>query len=242
VVTLIAEMRKPTTDLLITTLFLLPIKDHPELDSALRALLESDPIRATALIARHGSPALAPAVRKALAGSAGANYCPAKENLFVYLLRVAPEEGSAADATALQQRSATNACYASMLDSIARVLHIRPRPARRKALREDPDPAVAASAAAVLSEFGPRSAEQALWDRFAIWSETWRDPAAELRAKPGANDPYQNDRMLEFKLVNGIVHAKAWKIAPADFGRLANLCVTASCRSLVGDLKRALDQ
>ena len=240
---LIAEMRKPATGLLITTLLLLPIKDHPELDSALRALLESDPIRATVLIARYGSPALAPAVRKALAGSAGANYCPAKENLFAYLLRVAPEEGSAAVAAALKQRSATDACYASMLESIARVNYTSGLgQLAEKALREDPDPAVAGSAATVLSEFGPRAAEQALWDRFAVWSEKWRDRAAELRAKPGANDPYPHDRMLEFNLVNGIVRAKAWRISPADFGRLANLCVTASCRNLVEDLQRSPNQ
>jgi hypothetical protein len=163
--------------------------------------------------------------------------------LFAYLLRVAPEEGSAAVAAALQQHGSTDACYAGMLESIARVNYTSGLgQLAEKALREDADPAVASSAAAVLSEFGPESAQQALWDRFASWSESWRDRAAELRAKPGANDPYPHDRMLEFNLVNGIARAKAWKISPAAFGRLANLCVTASCRNLVEDLQRSSAQ
>jgi hypothetical protein len=231
---LIVEIRKPATDVQASTLLLLPVKDHPELDSLLAARLESNPAQASPLIARYGSPTLAPAVRKALAGSPGANYCPVKQNLFAYLLRVVPEEGSAVVARALQQRGSGDACYASMLESIARVNYT---PAlgqlAEKAVREDPDPASAGSAATVLSEFGPESAEQALWDRLASWSERWRDRAAELRAKPGVSDPYQRDRMLEYNLTNSIAHAKTWKISPADFGRLANLCVTASCRTMV---------
>ena len=230
---LIAEMRKPATELQITTLLLLPVKDHPELDAVFSARLESNPAQASSLIARYGSPALAPAVRKALAGSAQANYCPVKENLFAYLLRVAPEEGSAAISSALQQRS-KDSCYLAMLESIARVSYT---PAlgqlAEKAIRDDPDSAVAASAAQVLSEYGPPSAEQALWDRFASWSEKWSDRAAELRATPISNDPYQTERNLEFQLASGIAHGKAWKISPADFGRLESLCVTKSCRNLV---------
>jgi hypothetical protein len=146
-------------------------------------------------------------------------------------------------AKAMQQRGSPDVCYAGMLESIARVNYT---PAlgqlAEKALQEDTEPAVAGSAATVLSEFGPQSAEQALRDRFTIWSERWRDREAELRSKPGTNDPYQRDRILEFNLANGIGRAKAWKISPADFGRLANLCVTVSCRNMVENWQRSPDQ
>ena len=192
------------------------------------------PPRAAPLIARYGGPALAPGVRRALSGSSGANYCPAKENLFAYLLRVDPEEGSAAVAKALQERGSRNACYAGVFQSIAHVNYTTELGRlAEKAVRHDPDPDVAANAASVLSEFGPETAEQALWDRFASWSETWRDRAAELRANPGANDPSQSNRMLEYALANNISHATAWKISPSDFSRLANLGVIVSCRNMV---------
>jgi hypothetical protein len=121
-----------------------------------------------------------------------------------------------------------------MLESIARVNYT---PAlgqlAEKAVRDDPDPAVAAGAAGVLSEFGSPSAEEALWDRFESWSEKWRDRAAELRASLVGNDPSQSERNLEFRLADGIAHGKAWKISAAQFVRLENLCVTASCKRLV---------
>jgi hypothetical protein len=102
-----------------------------------------------------------------------------------------------------------------------------------KTVRDDPDPEAAGGAAGLLAIHGPASAEQALWDQFESWSEKWRDRAADLGARPSPNDPYQHERMLEFTLVNGIGRAEAWKISAADYGRLAGLCVTASCRSMV---------
>lgn len=237
---LLAEIRKPATDLRTATLLLLPMKDHPELDALFTTRLASSPSRVAPLIARYGSPALAAAVRKALVGSPQANYCPVKENLLAYLLRVAPEEGAAAVVSALQKRSA-DSCYMDMLESIAQV-NYTPALGRiaEAAIRDDPSSAVAGSAAEVLSNFGPPSAEQALWDRFTSWSEKWRDQAAKLRAKLGASDPYQYDRMLEYKVANGIANGKAWQISPADFGRLANLCVTASCRNMVENWQKSL--
>ncbi|HLX43518.1 MAG TPA: hypothetical protein VKR43_08795 [Bryobacteraceae bacterium] len=236
---LIAEIRKPATDVQTSTLVLLPAKDHPELDSVLAERLESNPAQASSLIARYGSSALAPAVTKALAASPQANYCPVKENLFAYLLRVVPEEGSAAVTKTLQQRRSEDSCYTDMLAAMARVNYT---PAlgelAEKAVREDPDPVVASSAATVLSEFGPESGEQALWDRFASWSEAWRDRAAELRAKPGNDDRFQRERVLEYDLANSIAHGKSWTISPADLGRLANLCITASCRAIVENWPR----
>ncbi|HEY6347210.1 MAG TPA: hypothetical protein VIY49_37440 [Bryobacteraceae bacterium] len=230
---LISEIQKPATDLRITTLLLLPMKDHPELDAVLTARLRSNPAQASALIARYGSPAILAAVRKALNGSAQANYCPVKENLLSYLLRVAPDEGTLAVSSALQQRTG-DSCYMNMLESIARV-NYTPALGRlaEKAVSDDPDTAVAASAAQVLSEFGSLSAEQALWDRFESWSEKWRDRAAELRARLVGSDPFQSERNLEFQLANGIARGKAWKISAAQFVRLENLCVTASCKRLV---------
>jgi hypothetical protein len=239
---LISEIQKPITDLRITTLLLLPVKDHPELDAGLTARLRSNPAQASSLIARYGSPAILAAVRKALNGSPQANYCPVKENLLSYLLRVAPDEGISAVSSALQQR-ANDSCYMNMLESIARVNYM-PALGRlaEKAVRDDPDPAVAASAAGVLSEFGSPSAEQALWDRFESWSEKWRDRAAELRARPVGNDPSQPERNLEFRIADGIAHGKAWRISAAQFVRLENLCVTASCRRLVENWRSSPDR
>jgi hypothetical protein len=234
---LIVEIRKPATEVQASTLLLLSVKDHPELDSLLAARLQSNPAQASPLIARYASSTLVPAVLKALAESPGANYCPVKQNLFAYLLRAAPEEGSAVVTKALQQRGSKDVCYTGMFESIARA-NYTPALSRlaEKAVRDDVEAAVAASAAEVLSEFGPESAQQTLWDRFASWSEKWRDRAAELRPRTGASDPYQQERTLEYNLANGIGRGKAWKLLPADFGRLANLCVTASCRAMVEGL------
>jgi hypothetical protein len=165
-----------------------------------------------------------------------------RQNLLSYLLRVAPDEGTSAVSSALQQR-AKDSCYISMLESIARV-NYTPALGRlaEKAVRDDPDPAVAASAAKVLSEFGSPSAEQALWDRFEIWSEKWRDRAAEPSATPVANGPFQSKADLEFSLADGIAHGKAWKISAAQFVRLESLCVTAWCHELVENWRSSPDQ
>jgi hypothetical protein len=230
---LISEIQKPATDIRTTTLLLLPVKGYPELDAVLTARLRSNPAQASAQIARYGSPAIVAAVREALNGSPQANYCPVKENLLSYLLRVAPDEGTSAVSSALEQRTG-DSCYMNMLESIARV-NYTPALGRlaEKAVRDDPDSAVAASAAEVLFEFGSPSAEQALWDRFETWSEKWRDRAAELHASLVGNDPLQSERNLEFQLANGIARGKTWKISAAQFVRLENLCVTASCQRLV---------
>ncbi len=99
----------------------------------------------------------------------------------------------------MQRRSSKDSCYAGMIEAIARANYTPELGSiAETALREDPDSQVAASAATVLSEFGPASAEQALWDRFASWSETWRDRAEFTKpVKLGERDPYQSERMLE---------------------------------------------
>ena len=241
---LIREMRNPVTELQKATLLLLPEKERPELDGLLGARLtatasEPDSSRlekTSALIERYASKAVAPDAIRFLTEPPGklVPSCDAKEDLIAYLLRVNPAEGERLLKRSLEDRAQPGHCPRYLLPAIAD-LHYVPLLSEMAAsmVHNGSEPEAVAGAAALLSKYGPVSAEQVLWDRFSSWSAAWRNRGVDLEGPALATNPLAGQVMLEHVLASALAEAQTWKLTPSDITRLRGLCVTEDCRSSV---------
>jgi hypothetical protein len=93
-------------------------------------------------------------------------------HLLAYLLRANEEPALPLVVAALARRGPNAGCPRSLLTSLADLHYVAPLCNIAEAVvRGDPDPQVAGNAAMMLSAHCPASAQNLIWERFAVWSK-----------------------------------------------------------------------
>jgi hypothetical protein len=98
----------------------------------------------------------------------------------------------------------------------------------------DPDPQVAANAAAYLGRYGSEAAEQPLWTRYLAWSRDWTGREKELRTGFGASEnPNLWQSSLGQNLARALAEGNGWFYDDAQLRRLRDVAVGEGDRSMV---------
>jgi hypothetical protein len=220
---ILREIREPRRrDIGIDVLGLLGEKDAPEIERLALSRLEAgslDP-RDFLLVERYASVRALPRLKTIYALHASGRFaCDPQAALLRYFLRVDPDHGAAALQAALAQRERTG-CFKWLLGGVEEAVALPPvEPIAVEAL-DDPQPEVAASAAAALMEHGTARTEGALWQRMRRFHAEWKDRAAQLRHSPGQDERLLRQAALEQALASAIAKGRSWY---CDIERLAEL-------------------
>ncbi len=237
---ILEEIRSPTPCVGINALGLLPDQTLPELDEVLaenleRSLHKGRPEIHSLLVGRYATPRVLPRIKAVY----GAGECWAKSiqsALLAYFLRADPAFGAEMVRKAFDVRTVKHRyCYPSLLD-VAQ-LHMSPELEQIAiAYLADPDPEVAANAAAMLGRHGSEAAEEHLWRRLEKWHEEWKGREDELRYRIAEDNPNQAEVRLETALWQALAYAPAWLSDREKLRRLQGLCVTRNARRWLNGL------
>jgi len=136
---------------------------------------------------------------------------------------------------ALDSRQYTK-CYTMDLSEVAKA-HMNPQVERVALARlNDPDPEVAASAAATLGRYGTAAAEQALWQRFQKWHSTWQGREDRLPNQIAGDVPNASQVGLEMALLESLAQGQAWFAGEQELQRLKALCISRYARQHADEL------
>ena len=223
----IQEILRPKPRFNANLLGILPEKELPEADQILVEHLKSQAHSEVApniasLIERYATAAVEPQVMSFLDPLVGKLVCEEQNSLLAYVLKVDPEVARPRLERAM---AAGGVCSQSLLSEIAAVQnHGMLQDIAIKSL-DDPDPEVVGSAATYLKQFGPASAEEALWARFTAWSERWKGRESELQSTPGhsIDGLYESD--AGSKLMEALASGQGWLADEAKLRRLIDLSV-----------------
>jgi hypothetical protein len=201
-------------------------KSHPELDATFKrelsktSMFQFDPEseRITALVARVGSLNLRRTVDGVLdifAGSPAAP-CDKEANLLAYLMKVSPVVGAARVLAVLQN----GRCGSELLRQLDNVRYSDDLvPVVTKALNL-PDFNVAGQAALFLAVHAPASSEQLLWQNLeTFWKKHQGGPSLSSQ-----------ESIFEAEMASALVHARNWKLDPAEVADLKDGCLSDQCR------------
>ena len=219
---------------------LLQEKELPELDGELAENLEnsvgSNQLEIfLRLIARYASPAIFPRVEAATEDRIGDMPCAAEWALLDYTFRADPDSAVRLLEKALDSRQYTK-CYTMDLSEVAKA-HMNPQVERVALARlNDPDPEVAASAAATLGRYGTAAAEQALWQRFQKWHSTWQGREDRLPDQIAGDVPNASQVGLEMALLESLAQGQAWFAGEQELQRLKALCISRYARQHADEL------
>lgn len=231
----IAEIRKPETTLQIGTLTLARGAQN-ELDDLLKERLEQSRNidQTAALIEHYAGDALEQPVTEYLNSNSN-NICAVRESLIAYLLRVNKQNGIAAVRTDFFRRDEKAQCWQWLLPNLGKIHYVPELSAlAAEAVRDDSTPEAVSSAAQLLSENGPAAAEEAIWKRFAKWSEGWQSHKEELEAPERGTRPLTAEANLELALAGALTRSKIWTLNVSELRQVRSLCVTEVCRESVG--------
>jgi hypothetical protein len=125
------------------------------------------------------------------------------------------------------------ACYdmAFQFHSLARYAY---SPALEKLAIEflaSPKVPVKRGAAELLGKYGSAAARKPLWDTLEYFHSYWKGHEKQLDEEPQGQEGLQFERALRMALAQ----ADAWKLEPAEFDRLLNLCTSKWCKQDVRD-------
>jgi hypothetical protein len=140
---------------------------------------------------------------------------------------------------ALAARQATR-CYTNVLGDVAQRQNAPEVEQAAITHLDDPDPEVAASAAATLGRYGSPAAEQPLWDRLGKWHLAWAGRAAELPDGAGSALTNGLQTALEMALVNALATAQSWFAGPEKLQRVRVLCVSQYAQGQVDNMLNTL--
>lgn len=208
----------------------LPAQSLPELDGALRSLLETDYDAAMPLVAKFGSANLLDTVRKHYLSDHLP--CTEDQSAVTYMVRVAPEEDGLGRELLHKAMANREECgwYRFLLPRLAATAWNPAVRAEVLAALNDPDPEVAAGAASALAAHGPADLEPALWRRLEKWSREWRGRIAELNGPPLTGDGNKQQQRLGEALFTSITTAQAWLYDEPRRERLLAFCIDDYCR------------
>ena len=234
------ERHHPRLDL--RFVHLLPDKEIPELDEPLAANLEAsngDDMTIVELISRYATTAIFPRVLAMEQDRVGSMPCEAQAGFIAYTLKADAKTGAQLLEKALAARETTG-CYKIVLSEVAGRRTVPEVEQAAIAHLDDPDPEVAASAAATLGRYGSPAAEQPLWQRLQKWHQAWAGRAAELPNGVGSIFTNGLQTELEMALVNALATAKSWFTGPEILQRIKALCVSQYARGQVDNMLNTL--
>jgi hypothetical protein len=233
-------------------ILLMEEEEHSELDGVLKEQL-SDPKalqdwgqseRLAAVIVRVASRNLAVPVKAWLTELTSKPGCAAdvEASLLGYLFRLGNPIAGKRLSSELWDRK--DDCGGQLLRSLNAVRYSDELvPLVSQALRS-PNPITVTQAALFLGEHGSPSSQDLLWQRLeSLWT-AWHDRSWELQGAAmnfsASASPAQQANQLEQALTSALLHAKNWKLSPAEMDRLRSGCLTDACRE-VADGHRVLN-
>jgi hypothetical protein len=248
---IIREILRPKPRFAANTLGILPDKTLPDLEHSLAdhfsdiADAQEDDAFAgnlASLIQRYATAAILPRMLAIADQNLGHWACLTQEPVLAYLLRADPIAARPRIETALAARGdGFTACNHNLLSAVGN-LHFDPL-LEDIALRSlnDPDPQVAANAAAFLGRFGSASVEQTLWDHLMRWSAVWHGRESELNYIPGGANQNLEQAGLGAGLQQAIVSGRAWLADQGKLQKLQSLSVGPSMQQTIDGIQAEWD-
>jgi hypothetical protein len=166
--------------------------------------------------------------------------CTPQESFLGYLLKFDPQAARPLIEHAIEARGQdSNACRHTLFMELGGK-HESPV-LEEVAVRSlnDPDPEVAANAAAYLGRYGSEAAEQPLWTRYIAWNRQWLGREKDLRITSGAGEnPNVWEANLGQALANALAQGNGWFCDDAKLNRALDLAVSEYVRSTVESARR----
>ncbi|HEV2493368.1 MAG TPA: hypothetical protein VG204_09915 [Terriglobia bacterium] len=183
------------------------------------------------LLLRYADGEVLPVVLPKIEDKVGTWACEPQGRILAFALKAEPETAKPLIERALAARGPhSSACRHTVLTEVAQ---LQPSPSLEEIAipaLDDPDPELAANAAAYLGEYGSAGAEQSLWQHFQAWSQRWNGRAGELRFVFGS----ENSNAAEVGRGEALAHALAtgvgWLADESMLRRLIALAVTPNMK------------
>jgi len=232
---ILADIEKDNPRFPSRVLAILPDKELPEMDGALREHLQSKSgnLDTTAgLIRRYATGGLTGAVVSFLDESGPGKFGGETEsNLIAYLLRVQPDAAEHELRAALADRNGTGWYKCLLRDVAQRIPSSKIQGIAIDAL-SDTDHDVVQSAVQALALVGDEPAKAALFERLGEWRTRWMGRERDMFWIPG-DGPITDDRFLGDELIRAIATGAGWLLTKEDQRRLLQGAVTENQKQQV---------
>jgi hypothetical protein len=192
------------------------------------------------LLARFGTGSALAQVREKANAKVGEWACAPQGAALAYLVKFDPESSRSLLERAVTERGkGKTACNRSVFQDIA--LYVTAPILTNVALEtlEDPDPQVTMDALIYLMNYGDKSAEQPVWNRYVAWSEKWQGRADVLESREAGSAGNWEQVGLGENLARTLIQNQGWLATPDLISRVLARCVG---EQMCMQLKQIADQ
>ena len=192
------------------------------------------------LMARFGTGSAVAEVRQKANAKVGEWACAPQGAALGYLIKFEPASARPLVERAVKERGkGKTACNRSVFQDIALYATDPMLIEVAVGALDDPDPQVTMDALIYLINYGEKSAEQPIWNRYVEWSEKWRGRGDVLESREAGSVGNWEEVGLGENLARALIENQGWLATPDLISRVLERCVG---EQMCTQLKQIADQ